>query len=90
MSEHVDRFLRESRPDTRRVVSFVCTVATTATEETDDVYVTIDDEPTPRQRYLVNWRPSITASGTIDRRFPERNDKGVLIPTDTGLPWLIW
>lgn len=67
-----------------------CTVATTATADTDKVYVTLDNDPQPKERVLVQWQPRVASSGALVRVYPTRGMKGVMIPTDIGRPWLVW
>lgn len=87
----LDRFIKRSSDSGQSGVSaFVCTVAVTANSADDEVFVTIDDDPQPKERMPVQWRPRISDSGSVVRVYPTRGMKGVVIPTDIGKAWLLW
>lgn len=90
---YVDREIRSSSRASSHGIESVglrCTVSTNAAANTDRVYVTIDDDPQPKERRIVDWKPRLSDSGTLSRAYPQRGMKGVLIPTDVGRPWLLW
>lgn len=68
-----------------------CLVATTAADETDEVYVTLPESVSPTHRELVLWRLQFEWDGTATvPRWPTRGDRGIVLRINTGELWLIY
>lgn len=71
------------------IVAEKCLIATTATSETDDVYVTFPFSPAPSQQEIIDyWKPGVHGNGSV--RYPTRGDVGAALTLDTGELWLIF
>lgn len=66
-------------------------VATTATDPDDDVFVTLPNSGAPTTPIEVKWRPQVQFVASVaEPLYPQRGDEGIVIYSDTGVPWLIW
>jgi hypothetical protein len=85
-----DNLREQRRGDNIQVTSYDVTVSNTADDETTLVMVTMDGDEPPREKIEVRWRPQVSISGALERVYPRRGDKGIVIFPDEGAPWLIW
>lgn len=66
-------------------------VATTATDAADKVYVTLPNSEAPQLRIQVEWRLGVMeVDGTVQARYPQRGNRGIVIYDDEGEAWLIY
>jgi hypothetical protein len=86
--KHFNRLRLERREDftAERAV-----VATTATQASDDVFVTLPNSEAPNLRTQVEWRLAVKdVAGTLHARYPTRGDEGCVFYDDEGQAWLIY